>query len=60
MAKLRSIGLDIGTTTTQMILSELTVENRASSFAVPDMQITDRQILYRGQVHFTPLPATDS
>lgn len=53
--QLRSVGLDVGTTSTQMILSELTVENRASSFAVPDMEITDRKVLYKGPVHFTPL-----
>ena len=52
---LLSVGLDVGTTTTQMIVSRLTVQNRASSFAVPDMEITDRQILYRSPVHFTPL-----
>ena len=54
MAELLSVGLDVGTTTTQMILSRLTVENKASSFAVPDMAITDRQILYRSPVAFTP------
>ena len=52
---LLSVGLDVGTTTTQLIVSRLTVENRASSFAVPDMAITDRQIRYRSQVYFTPL-----
>lgn len=52
---LLSVGLDVGTTTTQLILSRLTVQNRASSFAVPDMQITGREILYRSRVHFTPL-----
>lgn len=52
---LRSVGLDVGTTTTQMILSQLQVENRASGFAVPDMAITDRKILYRSDVYFTPL-----
>ena len=53
--RLRSVGLDVGTTSTQMILSELTVENRASNFAVPEMEITEKQILYRSPVHFTPL-----
>ena len=52
---LRSVGLDVGTTTTQLILSELTVENRASGFAVPHMQITDRKIVYESPVLFTPL-----
>ena len=52
---LRSVGLDVGTTSTQMILSELTIENRASSFAVPEMEIAQRKILYKSPVHFTPL-----
>ncbi len=52
---LRSVGLDVGTTSTQMILSQLTVENRASGFAVPDMEITRRRILYKSPVRFTPL-----
>lgn len=52
---LRSVGLDVGTTSTQMILSELTVENRASGFAVPELEIADRKILYQSSVHFTPL-----
>lgn len=53
--KLRSVGLDVGTSTTQLIVSELAVENRASSFAVPDMEIVDRTILYKSPVYFTPL-----
>ena len=52
---LRSIGLDVGTTSTQLILSELTVENRAGAFSVPEMEIADRKILYRSPIHFTPL-----
>ena len=55
MAELLSVGLDVGTTTTQMILSRLTVENRASSFAVPRLEIVKRQILYESPIHFTPL-----
>ncbi len=52
---LLSVGVDVGTTTTQLILSRLQIENRAGSFAVPQMQITGREILYRSPVHFTPL-----
>lgn len=50
-----SVGLDVGTTTTQLIVSELTVENQAGAFAVPQMAITDRKILYKSPVLFTPL-----
>lgn len=53
--RLRSVGLDVGTTSTQLIVSELTLENRASAFAVPQLEITRREILYRSPVHFTPL-----
>ena len=52
---LRSVGLDVGTTSTQLILSELTVENQASVFAVPQMAIVNRKILYKSPIHFTPL-----
>ena len=50
-----SVGLDVGTTSTQLIVSELQIENRASSFSVPEMEITGRNIRYRSPVHFTPL-----
>ncbi len=53
--RLKSVGLDLGTTSTQMILSELVVENKASSFAVPELEIAQRKILYESPVHFTPL-----
>ena len=56
---LLSVGLDVGTTTTQLILSSLTVKNCAGSFSVPQLEITNRAILYRSPVHFTPLKGTD-
>ena len=52
---LRSVGLDIGTTTSQLIVSELTGENRARPFTVPQLAIVDRRILYKSPIHFTPL-----
>lgn len=52
---LLSVGLDVGTTSTQMVVSELTVENRAGSFAVPEMEIASRKIRYKSPVYFTPL-----
>ena len=55
MSNLLSVGLDVGTTSTQLVVSRLTVENRASSFAVPDMDITERKVLYKSPVYFTPL-----
>ena len=59
MADLLSVGLDVGTTSTQMVVSRLTVENRAGAFAVPEMDIARREILYKSPVHFTPLLGID-
>lgn len=55
MDKLLSIGLDVGTTTTQLIVSELLVENKGNAFSVPEMVIGDRKLLYQSPVTFTPL-----
>ena len=55
--KLLSVGLDVGTTSTQMVVSELEIENRAGSFAVPEMEISNRRVLYKSPIHFTPLIA---
>lgn len=56
---LRSVGLDVGTTTTQMVVSQLTIENQASAFSVPNLEIAKREILYRSPIHFTPLLGKD-
>ena len=55
MDKLISIGLDVGTTTTQLIVSSLSVENRGNAFSVPEMVIGERNLLYQSPVTFTPL-----
>ena len=55
-----SVGIDLGTTTTQMILSRLTVENKASPFSVPRMEISGREILHRSHIYFTPLRTNDT
>ena len=56
---LLSVGLDVGTTSTQMVVSRLRIENKAGSFAVPEMAIENREVLYKSPVHFTPLLSGD-
>ncbi len=57
---LLSVGIDVGTTTTQLMLSRLVLCNRAGPFSIPRIEIGAREILYRGEIHLTPLldPAT--
>ena len=52
---LLSVGIDLGTTTTQLIFSRLEVENTASAAAIPRIQIVGKEIIYRSSIHFTPL-----
>ena len=49
------MGIDIGTSTTQLIFSDITVENRASSFSVPRISIVDKKVIYRSDIYITPL-----
>lgn len=58
--RILSVGIDLGTTTTQMIVSRLQVENTAAAFSVPRMEIRTREIAYRGGIHFTPLLSADT
>ncbi len=50
-----SVGIDIGTSTTQLIFSRLTIENRASSYTVPRISIVNKEVVYRSSIYFTPL-----
>ena len=47
-----SVGIDIGTSTTQLIFSRLTIENRASSYTVPRIQIVDKEVTLRNRSSF--------
>lgn len=53
--KIISVGIDIGTSTTQLIFSNLTIENTASGFSVPRISIVDKEVFYKSKVYFTPL-----
>lgn len=50
-----SVGIDIGTSTTQLIFSKISIENLASSFSVPRITIVGKEIIYRSDIYFTPL-----
>ena len=49
-----SVGIDIGTSTTSMVVSRLHVRNTASCFTVPRVAITGTEIVYRGEIYQTP------
>lgn len=51
----KSVGIDIGTSTTQLVFSRLVVENLAGSYAVPRVSIVQKEVVYRSNIYFTPL-----
>ncbi|MGL5085887.1 MAG: ethanolamine ammonia-lyase reactivating factor EutA, partial [Clostridium sp.] len=53
--ELLSVGIDIGTSTTQLVFSKLIIENIASNFTIPRISIVDKEIVYRSDIYFTPL-----
>ncbi|RMB59610.1 ethanolamine ammonia-lyase reactivating factor EutA [Tessaracoccus antarcticus] len=54
-----SVGIDVGTTTSQLVLSQLTVTNQARAGLVPRLDIDARTVLYESEPRFTPLVAPD-
>jgi ethanolamine utilization protein EutA len=52
-----SVGIDIGTTTTQLIFSKLRLVNRAGPTQVPRFEFAERRILFSSPVVFTPKDA---
>ncbi len=52
---INSVGIDIGTSTTQLIFSKLTIENTATSYTVPRICIVDTEVVYESEIYFTPL-----
>lgn len=53
--EIRSVGIDIGTTTTQVIFSALELVNRAAPSQVPRYEFSRRDITFESPVAFTPV-----
>lgn len=53
--QLLSAGIDIGTTTSQLVFSTLTLLDVARAGQVPRISITDRKVVYQSEIIFTPL-----
>ena len=50
-----SVGIDVGTSTTQIIFSRLKIKNTGGFGSVPKFEIVSKEILYRSDIYFTPL-----
>lgn len=57
---LLSVGIDVGTTTTQVVFSRLALADVARPGQIPRVAITGRQVLYQSPIAFTPLLDRDT
>ena len=50
-----SVGIDVGTSTTQVVFSKLQMDNAGGYFSVPRVAILDKEVVYKSEVYMTPL-----
>ena len=50
-----SVGIDVGTSTTQAVFSKLQMDNAGGYFSVPRVAIVDKEVVYKSEVYMTPL-----
>ncbi len=55
-----SVGIDVGTTTTQLVFSRLTLADTSRPGQMPRIGITDKSVLYQSPITFTPLADRDT
>jgi ethanolamine utilization protein EutA len=54
-----SVGIDLGTSTTKMIISRLKLSRTSSSNSLPRFEIVERELLYASPIYTTPLKSKD-
>jgi ethanolamine utilization protein EutA len=54
-----SAGIDIGTSTTKLILSRFSLANTAGTSHAPRIEIIDKQVVYKSPIYRTPLRTTE-
>lgn len=50
-----SVGIDVGTSTTQVVFSKLQMDNAGGYFSVPRVAIVDKEVVYKSEIYMTPL-----
>lgn len=50
-----SVGIDVGTTTTQIVFSNLSIQDTARLGQAPRIQVSARSVRYQSPIHSTPL-----
>lgn len=55
-----SVGIDVGTTTTQIVFSRLALSDSARADQIPRINISEKTLLYQSPIYFTPLAGRET
>lgn len=55
MQNILSVGIDVGTSTTQLVFSRIAMENTSGYFTVPRICVTSKEVIYKSDIYLTPL-----
>ncbi len=55
MGNILSVGIDVGTSTTQLVFSRIEMENTSGYFSVPRICVTAKEVIYKSDIYLTPL-----
>ncbi|MDD5981314.1 MAG: ethanolamine ammonia-lyase reactivating factor EutA [Clostridium sp.] len=55
MQNILSVGIDVGTSTTQLVFSRIAMENTSGYFSVPRISVTSKEVIYKSDIYLTPL-----
>ena len=55
MQTILSVGIDVGTSTTQVVFSRLSMDDAGGFFSVPKVSIVDKEVVYKSDIYLTPL-----
>ena len=53
--KILSVGIDIGTSTTCIVFSDILIDNSSTNMQLPHAEIVEKKVRYRSPIYFTPL-----
>jgi len=53
--KIMSVGIDIGTSTTKLVISQFVIMNVAGGGRIPKIEIVNKRVLYESPIYRTPL-----
>lgn len=54
-----SVGIDVGTTTTQVVFSQFFLEKTGGFASIPNIRIAKKNVIFKSAIHFTPLVSHD-